>query len=143
VNNELWCWLDQEYGTSLSLSYLNGWANYIANYNFGNLGTYPLYPCVYCTPGSPYPNCSTFARATGLNVPAAVWTPVPQICDGLVGPPSWNAEECSSYTSSTVPTTLWQYAEEGACNLSAPVDLDVGAPGYNIAGYCFRLVSDP
>lgn len=143
-NNQLWCWLDQEYGTSLSLSYLDGWANYIANYNFAGLGTYPLYPCVYCTPSAPSPNCSTFARATGLNVPAAVWAPVPEYCDGLAGPPgTFEAEECSAYSSSRVPTRLWQYAEQGVCGWSAAVDLDVGAPGYNNADYCFRLDAKP
>jgi hypothetical protein len=55
ANNQLYCWLDQEYSTSLSLSYWNAWASYLANYNFAGLGTYPLYPCLYCAPHSPYP----------------------------------------------------------------------------------------
>jgi hypothetical protein len=143
TNNQLYCWLDQEYSTSLSLSYLDGWANYIANYNFASLGTYPLYPCVYCTPSAPSPNCSTFAKATGLNVPAAVWTPVPEVCRGLSDPPAWDAEQCSSYSSSKVPTKLWQYAEQGVCGFSAAVDLDVGATGFNYANFCFRLTADP
>lgn len=144
TNNRLYCWLDQEYSTSLSLPYLDGWALYIANYNFAGLGTYPLYPCVYCTPSAPPPNCSVFAEASGLAVPEAVWTPVPEYCDGLSDPPAvFEAEECSTYTSSRVPTKLWQYAEQGVCGFSAAVDLDLGAPGFNNADYCFRLVAEP
>jgi hypothetical protein len=143
-NNKLYCWLDQEYGTSLSLSYLDGWANYIANYNFAGLDTYPLYPCVYCTPSAPYPNCSTFAAASGLNVPAAVWCPVPEYCDSLTAPPGvWEAESCSSYSSSKVPTELWQFAEQGVCDLSAPVDLDQGHSGFTVADYCFEIAYNP
>jgi hypothetical protein len=143
ANNQLYCWLDQEYSTSLSLSYLDGWALYIANYNFASLGTYPLYPCVYCTPSAPPPNCSVFAAASGLAVPAAVWTPVVEVCAGLSDPPAWDAEECSTYTSSKVPTKLWQYAEQGGCGFSAAVDIDEGASGFNNADYCFRLTSEP
>jgi hypothetical protein len=137
-NKQLYCWLDQEYSTSLSLDYLDGWAGYIANYNFAGLGTYPLYPCLYCDPGSPYPNCSTMAAARGLNVPAAVWSNEPEPCGGLKITPAWGAERCA-----TVPTKLWQYGEQGACGYSANVDLDVGAPGFNTASYCFNVRSDP
>ena len=49
-NGKLYCWLDQEYSTSLSSSYWNAWADYIANYDFAGLGIYPLYPCLYCNP---------------------------------------------------------------------------------------------
>jgi hypothetical protein len=143
TNNQLYCWLDQEYDTGLSLPYLDGWALYIANYNFAGLGTYPLYPAIYCTPSSPFANCSTFAAASGLAVPAAVWTPVFEICNGLTDPPGWDAEECIQYSSSTVPTKLWQYAEQGVCGFSAAVDLDVGAPGFDTPDYCFRLVANP
>lgn len=137
-NKQLYCWLDQEYSTSLSLDYLDGWAGYIANYNFAGLGTYPLYPCLYCDPGSPYPNCSTMAAAKGLNVPAAVWSSEPEPCGGLKSQPGWDAELCS-----TVPTKLWQFGEQGACGYSANVDLDVGAPGFSTAAYCFNVRSNP
>lgn len=142
-NQMLFTWLDQEFSTALSLGYLDGWALFIANNDFGALGTFPLYPCVYCTPSAPPANCSTFAQATGLAVPAAVWTPEPQVCDGLADPPAWDPEECSQFTASTVPTKLWQYAEQGACGFSANVDLDQGAPGFNNADFCFLLSSDP
>ena len=142
-NNQLYCWLDQEYGTSLSLDYWDGWSLYLANYNFASKKTYPLFPAVYCTPSSPFPNCSTFAHASGLAVPAGIWVPVPEVCNGLADPPSWNPEKCSTYSSSKVPTRLWQYREEGVCGLSAAVDLDVGAPNWNTPSYCFRLASNP
>jgi hypothetical protein len=137
-NNQLYCWLDQEYSTSLSLDYLDGWAGYIANYNFAGLGKYPLYPSLYCDPGSPYPNCSTMAAARGLSVPAAVWSSEPEPCGGLTNPPSEGVDYCS-----TVPTKLWQYGEQGACGYSANVDLDVGVPGFSTSDYCFNVRSDP
>jgi hypothetical protein len=138
-NNILYCFLDQEASTSLSLDYWDGFANYIANYNFGSLGTYPLYPALYCDPDSPFPNCSTIAQATGLNIPVAVWSSEPEPCTrSIVDTPSWDAEECAA-----APTRLWQYAEQGACGLSANVDLDVGAPGHNQLEYCFDVVSNP
>ena len=140
-NNQLYCWLDQEYGTALSLPYWNGWSLYIANYNFANLKTYPLFPCVYCTPSSPFANCSTFAQAKGLAIPEAIWVPVPEDCNGLADPPTWAAESCGS--SSHVKTKLWQYREEGVCGLSAAVDLDVGAPGTYFPSYCMQVVSKP
>ena len=137
-NNELYCWLDQEYSTTLSLSYWDAWANYIANYNFANLGTYPLFPALYCTPDSPYPNCSTIAKATGLDIPAAVWSAEWEPCGTLKNPPAWDAQSCA-----TVPTKLWQFGEQGACGYSANVDLDMGASGFNYANYCLVVVSRP
>ena len=38
ANGQLYCWLDQEYSTSLSSNYWNAWADYLANYNFAGLG---------------------------------------------------------------------------------------------------------
>lgn len=137
-NHQLYCWLDQEYSTSLSLDYLDGWAGYIANYNFAGLGTYPLYPCLYCDPGSPYPNCSTMAAARGLNVPAAVWSSEPEPCGSLKNIPGWDADRCSK-----VPTKLWQFGEQNACGFSANVDLNVGAPGFSTSNYCFNVRSNP
>jgi hypothetical protein len=137
-NNILICWLDQEYSTTLSLSYWDAWANYIANYNFADLGTYPLYPGLYCTPESPYPNCSTIAQATGLDIPYAVWSAEWEPCGGIASPPAWDAQACS-----TVPTKLWQYGEQGACGYSANVDLDEGAPGFYYPDYCLVVVSNP
>lgn len=138
ASGRLYCWLDQEYSTPLSRDYWNAWANYIANYDFAGLGTYPLYPCLYCTPSSPHPNCSTITRARGVNVPSAIWTPVPQVCGSLAHPPGWHPEECG-----TVPTKLWQYGEQGACGYSSNVDLDIGAPGFVTAEHCFRVRSNP
>jgi hypothetical protein len=137
ANGQLYCWLDQEYSTSLSLDYWNGWADYIANYNFADLGTYPLYPCLYCDPYSPYPNCSTLATS-GAAACQAVWSSEPEPCGSLASPPAWDADECG-----TVATELWQYGEQGACGLSANVDLDVGAPGFTTADYCFNVSASP
>jgi hypothetical protein len=138
VSNALYCWLDQEYATTLSLSYWDAWANYIANYNFAGLGTYPLYPALYCTPDSPYPNCSTIAKATGLDIPAAVWSAEWEPCGTLTHPPAWNAQSCA-----TVPTLLWQFGEQGACGYSANVDLNQQASGFNYPAHCLRVVSNP
>jgi hypothetical protein len=136
VNNQLWCFLDQEYSTSLSLSYWDAWANYIANYNFANLRTYPLYPALYCDPFSPYPNCSTIAAAKGLNVPASVWSSEPEPCGTLRNHPVFEPDNCW-----TVPSHLWQFGEQDACGYSANVDVDVADVVF--ADYCFRIVSDP
>ena len=137
-NGRLYCWLDQEYSTSLSSSYWNAWANYLAEYDFAGLHTYPLYPCLYCDLYSPYPNCSTVAKARGVNVPSAIWSSEPEPCGSLRKPPGWHPEVCG-----TVPTRLWQYGEQGACDYSSNVDLDVGAPGFVTAHYCLRVHSRP
>jgi len=138
VNARLYCWLDQEYSTSLSWSYWNAWANYIADYNFAGQGTYPLYPCLYCDPYSPYPNCSTVAKSRGVDAPAAIWSSEPEPCGNTASPPRWKADVCG-----TAPTRLWQYGEQGACNYSANVDLNRGAPWFVISDYCFRLKFRP
>jgi hypothetical protein len=137
-NNELWCFLDQEYSTSLSSAYWNAWSYYIAEYNFYNAGTYPLYPCLYCDPYSPYPNCSTIGATSGVEVPVAVWSSEPEPCGSLNSPPGWDADACSA-----APTLLWQFGEQGACGYSANVDLDMAAPGYSMSNYCFYLSSNP
>ena len=93
-NGRLYCWLDQEYSTSLSSAYWDAWAHYIAEYNFAGLGTYPLYPCLYCDPYSPYPNCSTIAKARGVDVPSAIWSSESESCGGLTNPPRWHPDEC-------------------------------------------------
>ena len=141
ANNQLWCFLDQEYSTGLSLSYWDGWANYIANYNFANLRTYPLYPGLYCAPFSPYPNCTTIAAARGLNVPASVWSSEPEPCGTLMHRPNFDAEQCSSVSRSRAPSHLWQFGEQGGCGYSANVDLDLG--NVNVPSYCFRVVARP
>ena len=103
-----------------------------------SLGIYPLYPCLYCNPYSPYPNCSTIAKARGVNVPSAIWSSEPEPCGGPPGPSRWHPQECA-----TVPTELWQYGEQGACSYSANVDLDLSGPGFVTANYCFHVHSRP
>jgi hypothetical protein len=141
ASNQLWCYLDQEYSTSLSQSYWNAWAHYIAEYNFANLRKYPLYPALYCDPLSPFPNCSILAAATGVNVPASVWASEPEPCGGLGSVPFYDPDECSSVSRSKVGSRLWQFGEQDACGYSANVDLDVG--NVITADHCFRVVSDP
>jgi hypothetical protein len=138
TNNQLYCWLDQEYSTSLSLAYWDAWAGYLAEYNFAGQGTYPLYPALYCDPYSPYPNCTTIAKAKGKNIPIAVWSSEPEPCGTVSKPPKWRADVCG-----TVPTRLWQFGEQNACHFSANVDLDLSAPNFSYADHCFFLKSRP
>ncbi len=140
-NNQLWCYLDQEYSTSLSQSYWNAWAGYIADYNFAKLRTYPLFPALYCDPLSPFPNCSVLAAAKGVNIPASVWASEPEPCGSLGSVPFYDADECSSVSRSKVGSHLWQFGEQDACGFFANVDLDVGS--VITADYCFRVVADP
>ena len=137
-NGQLYCWLDQEYSTSLSPDYWNAWAHYVAEYDFAGLHTYPLYPALYCDPFSPFPNCSTIAKARGVNVPIAIWSSEPEPCGTVARPPRWRPDRCA-----TVPTKLWQYAEQEACHLSSNVDLDVSGPGFAMARFCFHVSSRP
>ena len=141
TTNQLWCFLDQEYSTGLSLSYWDAWASYLANYNFANLHTYPLYPAVYCDPFSPYPNCSVFAVATGVKVPAAVWSSEPEPCGTLKHRPNFDAQQCSSAARTKVPSHLWQFGEQGGCGYSANVDLDLG--NLNTRSFFFKVVARP
>ena len=140
-NGELYCWLDQEEATSLSVAYWDGWAGYLDPYDFDGMGTYPLYPCLYCNPDAPPPNCSTIGAATYYCT--AVWSSEPLRCSNYVkSPPStWAAENCSAYT--TTPTDVWQFNDgSGICNDSL-VDQDSGAPGFYTPSYCFYLEAEP
>jgi len=137
-SGQLYCWLDQEYSTSLSSDYWDAWARYVAEYNFAGLVTYPLYPCLYCDPYSPYPNCSTIAKARGVDVPSAIWSSEPEPCGGLAQPPRWHPDECPK-----VPTKLWQYGEQNACQLSSNVDLDVDGPGFMMTRFCMHVSARP
>jgi hypothetical protein len=140
-NNTLYCWLDQEASTSLSLSYWNGWSGYIDGYVWGS--QLPLYPCLYCNPCSAPPNCSTIGNANA-NFCFAVWSSEPQKCGySVTNPPPWAAQtcgQCSSYSGT--PTHLWQFADQGVCNLSVNVDMDLGG-GITYSNYCFNVSSRP
>jgi hypothetical protein len=137
ANGMLYCWLDQEYSTTLSRGYWNGWAGYVAGYQFANAGTEPLYACLYCDPYSPYPNCSTIG-ARGAAPCHAVWSSEPEPCGSPGHPPAWGADHCAS-----AATMLWQYGEQAACGYSANVDLDTGAPGFDGGDYCLYLSAAP
>jgi hypothetical protein len=132
----LYCWLDQEYSTTLSVPYWNGWSGYVYAYEFGSNGPFPLFACLYCDPNSPYPNCSTIGNSSAYTC-TAVWSSEPEPCTAsITNPPSWKAYSCSAS-----PTKVWQYGEQQACGYSANVDLDVGASGFNTANYCFYLTA--
>jgi hypothetical protein len=138
TNGQLYCWLGQEATTSLTNGYWNGWAETIDAYVFANTGTAPMYPCLYCDPPVTEPNCSIIDNPDNIAC-FAVWSSEPEPCKAsIASPPGWDADSCAS-----VPTKLWQYAEQMACGLSANVDLDEGAPGFNNADYCFYLAADP
>jgi hypothetical protein len=141
-NGELYVWLDQEASTSLSLAYWNGWADYLGLYDWEGTGSLPLYPCLYCNPDSPPPNCSTIGNSDAWPA-AAVWSSEPLRCGNYVkSPPStWAAENCGSL--SATPTEVWQFNDgSGICNDSL-VDQDSGAPGFYTPSYCFYLDSEP
>jgi hypothetical protein len=70
--------------------------------------------------------------------PAPSGRPNPSRALYLTHPPRWHPAKCG-----TVPTKLWQYAEQGACNLVANVDLNVGGPGFVTANFCFHLSRRP
>lgn len=137
ADGAMWVWLDQEAGTSLSLPYWNGWADYVAGYEFANVGQQPLYAALYCDPDSPYPNCSTIG-SSGASTCWAIWSSEPEPCGSIADPPAWDPETCTAS-----PTRLWQFGEQGACGLSANVDLDEGGPDLNVDLYCFYLSSEP
>jgi hypothetical protein len=145
VNGTLFCWLDQEASTSLSLSYWNGWSGYIDAYVWPESQTLPLFPCLYCNPCSAPPNCSVIANGSA-NYCYAVWTTQPQQCGYSVSnPPPWAAKGCSDPCSNGytgTPTRVWQYAEKTPCSLSVNVDMDLGG-GINYGDYCLRITSRP
>jgi hypothetical protein len=139
TNNQLYVWLDQEEAYGLSLDYWNGWAGYIGLDDFGNSGTQPLYPCLYCTPDAAAANCSTIQNS-GVTFPCiGVWSSEWQECsNSLAHPPSWNAQSCSE-----VLTLLWQFSDgTGICN-NSDVDQDLNRSGFSLADFSFYLTSHP
>ncbi len=136
-NLELWCWLDQEASTSLSLSYWNGWAIYINGYSFA--GGLPFYATLYCNPFAPPPNCSIVDSSSAAAC-WAIWSSEPLRCSNSLGNvPGWAPETCSS-----VPTQLWQYWDEDICaSTPANVDLNTDSPSIDYPNYCFYLAASP
>jgi hypothetical protein len=142
-NRILYCWLDQEPGTGLSLSYWNGWSGYIDGYVWPYDGSLPLYPCMYTNPCNPQPNCSVFANPNAYAC-FAIWSYEPQKCSYSVrNPPPFAATTCAGCSSySGTPTQLWQFAQPGSCHYSVNVDQDVGG-GINYSNYCFNVTASP
>ncbi|HEV2343420.1 MAG TPA: hypothetical protein VGS97_04950 [Actinocrinis sp.] len=137
TNGTLFCWVDQEASTSLSLSYWNGYANYVNGYAYA--GGHPFHAALYCNPFAAPPNCSVIDNASAAKC-YAVWSSEPLECGNtLSNTPAWAAESCSGKT-----TYLWQYWDEGICyNTNANVDLDVGHPNTSYGDYCFYLSAKP
>jgi hypothetical protein len=145
TNDQLYCWLGQEPSTSLSSSYWDGWSGYVgSNSSFG--GEF-LYPCLYCTPCAPAPNCSSVLvqyHDTAYNTCIAIWAAGTKgWCQNtnMSDPPPWQAETCAGCgVNNNVPTSLWQYNIGGECGIPADlVDEDYGAPGFNYPDYCFFM----
>ncbi len=136
-NGTLFCWLDQEASTSLSLGYWNGWAGYMNGYAYA--GGHPFHAALYCNPFAAPPNC-TVIGAGGAAKCYAVWSSEPLKCgNSLANPPAWAAESCGGFE-----TYLWQYWDEDICaSTSANVDLDLGHPNTSYSNYCFYLSSKP
>jgi hypothetical protein len=141
TDGALYCWLDQEAQSSLSVDYWNGWSGYVGDYEWPS-GTYPFFQSLYCDPGSTYANCSTLA-SSDAGTCYAVWSSEPESCSwaSLAYPPTWDAESCS-----TVATKVWQYTEQGSGSsqcYSADVDLDVGSSTFSVTDACLYLTSEP
>jgi len=143
TNGQLWCWLDQEPGTGLSLAYWNGWSGTIDGYNWGGSGQLPLYPCMYTNPCNPQPNCSIVGRSDA-NFCFSIWSYEPQKCGySNRNPPPFAATTCSGCSSfPRTPTHLYQWSQPGSCHYSVNVDQDLGG-GITYGNYSFYLSSRP
>jgi hypothetical protein len=151
----LYCWLDQEVQEPMSAAFWSGWWNYLNSYSWG--GVYPLYPCIYCNPCnfSYYGTHKTTEAAcyvTATVPPYAVWSC--EVDEGnctkytLTNPPAtFQGTTCGSCVPANQATTqLWQFNENCPCvyeSTDYPVDMDVGAPGFNTENYCWSLTSRP
>lgn len=131
----LYTYLDQEYSTSLSITYWNGWARYVDD----NFGSHVALPALYCTPDAPYPNCSVVTSSQAA-ICYGIWSAEPEPCGNLVNPPAWGPQTCGS---GKMPTILWQYGEHTGCGFTSNVDLDLGGPTGSAFGGMFYLSSQP
>jgi hypothetical protein len=138
TNGQLYCWLDEEPGVTLSSAYYGGWSRSIDGWNWKRNGTFPLFPCLYVRPCDGFNGCLAAASFA-----FAAWSQQPQVCGHSVSnPPSWQAQTCTSCAAGP-PTRLWQFTIQGDCGNTLDVDMDVGSPGFNYANNCFFLTSRP
>src|SRR5262249_18402782 len=100
-------------------------------------GYLPLYPCLYCDPGAPPPNCSIIGNPSAEPC-LAVWSSENDPCYNSLTQPAWGPERCSAAT-----TRLWQYAISPGCGYSADVDIDGSGPGFTTSDYMFNLTAAP
>lgn len=143
TNGTLYTWLDQEPGYNLSYQFWDGWAERLDNWNFNDDGIYPFYAAFYCDPCNTTKNCSALRSAS--YVAFGIWTPDPQAKCGYTcqNTPAWAAKTCAGCGGGgSAPTSIWQFYIQNTCS-SLDVDVDVGAPGFNTANYCFSLSSNP
>jgi hypothetical protein len=138
--NELWCWLDQEAATTLSLSYWNGWAGYVNSYSVSGFGD-AFYAALYCNPDAVAPNCSIIENGSA-DTCFAIWSSEPLKCgSSLANEPAWAPEFCNGRE-----TRLWQFWDEGSTlcgNTSANVDLNYAHPSTYYPDFCFVLTGRP
>jgi hypothetical protein len=139
ISQFIYCWLDQECSTSLCLEYWNAWSDYIGSNNFGDLGTYPFYAALYCSPDCTPPNCSIIDSSSAYAC-WGVWTPEFQKCgNDLNNISGWDVASCSE-----VPTVLWQFHENisaDGCPLTVDVDMDYDQ--IDFYQYCFIIAGPP
>jgi hypothetical protein len=138
----IYCWLDVEESSSLSLNYWNAWAGFIAGYPWDD-DSYPLYACLYCQPCAAHPTCSTVQNGAACT---AVWTSEPQKCSNTLNslPTFTSAYNCNSCgVANNVPTTLWQFADQTPICSQITVDVDLDASGGSMSSRAFVLSSRP
>jgi hypothetical protein len=151
--SQLYCWLDQEPTTPLTLNYWYGWSAYVDSSEWPPTSTYPLYPCLYCQPcaDNTYPNCTILANPSSPTC-FAIWSQQPQECGNSVSnPPLWFAYSCATTSCppgqatngfTGTPTNLWQFNTTAACS-TVGVDMDLGSPGFYYPSYCIGIPSAP
>jgi hypothetical protein len=145
TSGHLNCYLSLESATNLSTAYWNGWATYVDGYSLG--GSLPLYPGMYCNPGSSAKNCSS----AGAGVFCwSVWSSEHEPCSACgTFPEPWDAEVCYNSPGSVATSLVWQMAEEGVCKscqhtTSWPnVDADMTNPSYTETGHMMYLAYQP
>ncbi len=149
TNGRLDVYLSLESAVNLSTAYWNGWANYVGSYEWN--GTYPLYPGLYCNPGSSAKNCSSLGASSSTYWCYSIWSSEHEPCAacGTFGSQGWDAETCYNSPADVGPTLMWQMAEEGVCksckNTSSwpNVDADMSNPSYTESSHMMYLASRP
>ncbi len=137
-NNRLYCWLDQEYSTSLSANYWNAWAGYIADYNFADLALIRCTPACTATRMRPIPTARPLPGRMVSRSPAPSGRTRVSRAAAFPARPAGtrrNARRCGRRSGSSVSRP---------CAATRRMSTLIWAPpGFNTADYCFRLVRYP